>query len=696
MRYSSHCRAINAPPCYHAAHSARSHETHAFTAPAFPREFHCTRNARKRMSDNASAPLRARTDPSSIGPWSVAFAVMMVANLTMPAAMATPMLSRIPNNRRGGGSTPDNATTLASEAQQDLPDDVEMHPINAVQIKSDYTFREFLRAVATASAPFRHLGKTIGEAYSAVSDKAVDRTTLDEAQRVGDAVDAATGLISDVQLARLPGHLADLVVDALDGKAPQPERLADFLQLGAPRTRGSQVPMQPESASAQAPESHAGIDAHEPVKSPHVFDAASDTLPDNRPVGDREIVERGAVHAGGDTANPGFRIEGEHAYLQGYEQALEPAHFPPGPRRQWVTIDGRHYLGGASGYYRVTPGARAGLWLVDAPRGTRAQVPVTYNAQTGEWRAEAPLRLCGGGCGPSRESTPDSVAMSKNDVADAIRHIADRDVRDAIQQAYSDLAQLHLMRTNREDLRPWRDNSIVEHRRILARQLMRLDPYATLFEQQREAALITAIHYDNYVEYDLLNLSPEAFCQENAEILFHYLLIRGVPSHHIRMITVQPQGRPPHVMVLYTESDQFIDLLDLSTPQPPVTGHVDGISGERFTAAVYLTRDTTALLDPWSRIKASSFKHANDIEELMRMLDFSLADTGHRPASPYTVSLTRPYPTPRERAAAAMRGAANMGSSGRSGTPSGTSIRSNPSLRNSPIQPADDNHAASD
>ena len=359
-----------------------------------------------------------------------------------------------------------------------------------------------------------------------------------------------------------------------------------------------------------------------------------------------------------------WQIHGEREHLRDYAQALPPVPLPAAPRRQLIVANGRYYLAGEAGYYHLTRAPRTNQWLVNAPRGTRAQVPVTYDAQTGQWQAQAPLRLCGGGCGPSRESTPDSVAMSQGHLADAIRHIEDPNVRDAIQLAYSDLGHLHLLRTNREDLRALRDNSIVEHRRVLVPQLMRLDPYSTLFEQQREAAQITAIHYDTFIDTAFYELSPEAFCQENAEILFHYLLTRGVPSHHIRMITVHPQGRPPHVMVLYTESDQFIDLLDLSTPQPPVPGHVDGISGERFTAALFLTRDATVLLDPWSRIKASSFRMADEVEELMGMLDTALADTGHRAAAPFRVSITRPYPAPRDHAAASRTGSSGSSSTG--------------------------------
>ncbi|VVD66265.1 hypothetical protein PCE31106_00359 [Pandoraea cepalis] len=698
MRFPSHHRAIHPPPCYRARDTAPARQTEALTAQAFPHAFHGTRNARQRMGGDAS--VRHRVGPpttSAASPWSAAFAVMLVANLMVPPAHATPMLPRRTDRSPGDNDALVNATAIPSDGHAAVPSDVERYPLSAPLIKSHYTLREFLRAVATASAPFRHLGKTIGDAYTAVTGNEVDRPTLETAQRVGSAVDAATGLIPEVQLSRLPGQFADLAADVLEGKPPPSPKLTDVLQYGDPRAMGPHVPIQHASAPAQPvlfrrapmhePASAHGIDAAAPV-APAAEGDGLEPLPYALPEHSLEIVDVPITNAESIGIEHGSRIDGEHEYLQGYEQSLPIEQIPDGPLRQLMTINGRHFLVGESGYYHVTPGQHAHDWLIHAPRGTRAQVPVTYDASTGEWRASAPLRLCGGGCGPSRESTPDSVAMSKNDVADAIRHIADHDVRSAIQQAYSDLAGLHLMRTNREDLRALRDNSIIEHRRILVPQLMRIDPHSTLFEQQREAALITAIHYDNYSEYPIPNLSSEAFCQENAEILFHYLLTRGVPSHHIRMITVQPQGRPQHVMVLYSESDQFIDLLDLSTPQPPVKGHVDGVGSDRFTAAVFLTRDTTLLLDPWSRIKASSFRRANDVEELMGMLDISLADAGHRAGNPYTVSLTRPYPTPRERAAAAQGSAASMGNPRRAEHAESVLLRSGSVRRNPPIQAA--------
>jgi len=694
MRYASHYRAINAPPCYQASATTLSRETDALTAPAFPDAFHGTRNGRKPASDALPTRPRESAQPPSSNAWPVALAVMLVANLITPAARATPMLPRLSGRSHEGDDSPGSVAAPPSDGQAEEYQSVERRPLTQTRIKSQYTAVEFLRAVASASAPFLHIGKAMGDAYAAVSGNEVGQEAIQRAQRVGGVVDAATGLIPKVQMIRLPGRLADVLADDLEGKPLQPEKITDILQFGDPRALGSDVPLRHESAPVQpvpareapmpepapAPEIEADVPvepAVDRVSAENAFEAAARS---------GNAAASPEVGAGGASFHPSLHVEGEREYLQGYEQSLSPEQIPPGPHRQLFIVNGRHYLGGESGYYHVTPGLQAHHWLINAPRGERAQVPVTFDPQTGAWRADAPLRLCGGGCGPSRESTPDSVAMSKNDVEAAIRHIPDRDVREAIQQAYSDLAHLHLKRTNREDLRPMRDNSIVEHRRILVPQLMRLDPGSSLFELQREAAMVTTIHYDNYVENSLLDLTPEAFCQENSEILFHYLLARGVLSHHIRMITIRPQGRPPHVMVLYTESDPFIDVLDLSTPQPPVSGHEDGIPGETFIGALFLTRDSTVLLDPWSRIKATSFPWVNDVAEVQSMLDIALADTGHRSGSPFTVSLTRPYPAPRERVASAMGSSVSMKSGGSSGGSSGESVQSGPVRRDPPIR----------
>lgn len=684
MSHVPHHRAIGSAPCYRLSPTANRRQSSRFGTHEFPRHFRGTRASPRAHATPANGPrCNALSRASSPARWQTVFALTVVANL-VPHALAGPRLPFSRDKHRPDDVPTGEPALHASDIATGMLDDVQRVPVPRAAIKSAYSWPQVMRAFGASSSPFQNLARVIDELHLLVANEELDRETKKAMRDVGTFIDTVTALIPSVQSARLGGHVAEAIADVAEGRPTNAERIGELIQMSDPRALGASPSIlrsepradlaPPEGLADERPASTLEVRDIELAKGDvgvepkgegdavavAPFDANAEANIDKQgrksvsvvdPDGPR--VDAVETVRGGNPVSPIEQpIDGEHDHLRGYEQPLPPGARPDALHPQLFVIDARHYLGGEAGFYRLSASPQANHWLVDAPRGTRAQVPVMYDPQTGRWQAQAPLRLCGGGCGPSRESTPDSVALSQNQLADAIRHIPDRDVRDSIQLAYHDLSQLHLMRTNREDLRPLRDHSINDHREMLVPQLMRLDPYATLFEQQREAALITAIHYDAYIDTGVYDLSPEAFCQENAEILFHYLLARGVPGHHIRIMTVQPRSQPGHVMVLYTESDQFIDLLDLSTPQPPVEGYVDGINGEKFTAALFLTRDTTVLLDPWSRIKASSFVNADSIEELMSQLDTSLSDTGHRPGRPFKVSLTRPYPAPRDRARA--------------------------------------------
>ncbi|ODP32614.1 hypothetical protein [Pandoraea sp. ISTKB] len=85
-----------------------------------------------------------------------------------------------------------------------------------------------------------------------------------------------------------------------------------------------------------------------------------------------------------------------------------------------------------------------------------------------------------------------------------------------------------------------------------------------------------------------------------------------------------------------------------------------------------MTRDTTVLLDPWSRSKAISFARADSPQDAVDILDAAFSDIGHRTGSPYTVSVTRPLAV-RKGVMSSQSSLGSVGSAGSSGTMSGAS-----------------------
>lgn len=660
-----------------------------------------------------AAETRARHTSSVV--WPTAFAMMLVAaNMGTSTALSTPEpqspQDSLPGALGDGGVVP--ATPTASPVgTQTMSEgehaEVVRVPMEHSSIRTQYTFGDVLRAIAAGDQPFRKLSESICDAHAILSGETLDPQTCATLKKIASLIDSATSLIPQVQQMRIPSHLAGRIADEVEDIAPASGELDETLQLVDPRNfaepqgmrgtqRGTNVPFMPEEDTlarqvpAKSPNADVADDAGETNEADeasevdeagnagedHGIDSVEDAVaPRHSPLRQYHAHDTGGApsHAispgsrGREMANhtpADFRIKDERQFLSGYEQALPSVRLPADPRARLMVANGHYYIRGELGYYRATRARDGHHWLVDAPQKgeTRAQVPVTYNKTTAEWQAYAPLRLCGGGgCAPSREASPDSIAMKYQQIADAVRHIPEEPVRTAIERAFHDVSRMALVRSNREDLRQMRDNSIVGHRAALTPTMKRINQKASLFIQQREAALSTTTHY-------YWNREAEAFCQENAEVLFHYLLDNGVPGDRIRMITVQPRNRAPHVMVLYTESPVFIDLLELATPQPPVAGYIDGIDDVSFAGWVSMTRDSTLLLDPWSTVKATSFVDTTTEHELVDELNAALADTGHRPGNPYVVSITRPFGG--RRTLANRRGSmVSLGSSGGSDSP---------------------------
>jgi hypothetical protein len=138
------------------------------------------------------------------------------------------------------------------------------------------------------------------------------------------------------------------------------------------------------------------------------------------------------------------------------------------------------------------------------------------------------------------------------------------------------------------------------------------------------------------------------------------------------MITITPHQRSPHVLVLYTEAHDFITLLDLATPQPPVINHRDGISGVTFGGFVYMNKQETVLLDPWSTTKAIEFSRAGNELDVIQTLDDALSEIGHQSGQPYTVSVTRPFGVrvfgARQRSVSSLESSGSRGSAGSLGS----------------------------
>ncbi|VVD73653.1 hypothetical protein [Pandoraea anhela] len=701
MPYASHCRAIPATPRYGMTPCAQTTSALLRASPGLAHSFRRARTARTTSTAcTAHTPQIAteRQPPSATrhrqdtGPsrraqavWPAAFAVLLVANMMPPAGSGLPrgVLRQSPDviDTAPGfdaSQTHANAPSVNVSWKSGAGDVVAIHPVENRVIKTDYTLSEFLSAVAASSAPFQNAGDALLQMYSLVTGETVDTDTYKTLEQWTEALDFATGLIPDVGLTRMPGEAAGIAADRIEGRETSVERLAAMVQSADARNWKSRgiVQARPdfrEMYKQRYPERFAARKkaAREPA------DPQREPLA-TKPEGAIATVDNpgGVAHSSRATnvAPPalptGWHIEGEHEHLNGYAQTLPQDRLPAGHTDRLVMVDGSHYLRGEAGYYRAMRGRSIDHWLVLAPRGSghAAQVPVIYDPVTGNWHAEKPLRLCGGGCGSSREGTPDSIAMDRDKIIDALAHLRDDNVREGIRYAFNDLSLLHLIRSNRPDLHSLRDNSIIDHRAALRASMKRIRRNVPLIKQQEEASLITTMHY-------YWNHYGEAFCQENSEILFHYLLANRIPPDRIRMITVQPKNRPPHVLVLYTESERLIGLLEAATPQPPLNFEPDGINDMLFAREVYESRDSTVLLDPWSRARATAFVNANHAVDLVDTLDAAFADIGHRPGSMYRVSITRPLGTRRESATSlGSTGSSRSGSS--VGLSSGTSSTS--------------------
>ena len=670
--YRLSCAAHHRATSSHAESGVPRHDSKRFSTTHFSNTFTQARPAAA-WHITRTRPVATGGDAPPAHPassvWPAAFALMLVANLAAPVSGHVPQASQRCRDPDGAhGVDPDCADHVSPAPRgvdgiggADEYAAIVAQPLGQpTHVKSEYSSQDVLRSLGAGNAPFKNLGTSFADIYALLTGKDVSAQAREEIQHGGNVVDAATGLIPEVAMLRLPAELADVMADDIEGKPISAERIISILQSADPRvlTRPLESVLRSvrQGASGKIPIPASAAKAIEGVEKKN----SAGGLESAMNAADTDADAQAAANANSRSDVSATFIEGEQTHLQGYAQQIAEDRLPPGDgARRLVHVDGHLYLRGDAGYYLATPGQSEDHWLIDAPRRTLAQVPVTYDPETGEWTAHAPLRLCGGGCGSSRVTTPDSIALNRHEVDAVLSHLRDDDVQNAILAAYSEMARMKLKRTNRPDLRQFRDYSIIRNRDDIRIALDQIPPDASLFEQQRLASLVTASHYR-------LNPATEAFCQENAEILFHFLVENGIHGDCIRMITIHPKKRAPHALVLYTESDELIDALELSTPVIYEAPGVDGISGNNFAGLIMGAQDTTVLLDPWSRVKAVGFALTKDPQETRRVLDAAFVDIGHRPGDPYTVSLTRPLGPRRS-------GVSRQPSLGSTGTVSGSS-----------------------
>lgn len=540
---------------------------------------------------------RKAAGPSTPTVWPAACALMLVANLIAPVASVGPISAFVPkgvrrchgNDDAEGGASGCAPPALPDQVQPMPGEDVRAEPVDPLMtLKVQYSPQDVLRSIGTGRTPFRHFGDAIADMYVLLTGNTVSQQVRDEIQQRADLVDLATGLIPKVAMSRVPSEMADAVGDGIDGKPVSADRIISIVQSADPRTLARPL-----------------VNALRPGRLSTV----------------RKKAAQATLDKPGAPA-PSVRIESPAKSLQDIEKKV-------------AATDMERIINEAG------EGGRGAL-APDTSLGTKAQVSVGYDPELDLWVAREAQRTCTGDFGNSRVTTPDSIALNRHEVDAVLSHLGDNRARNAILLAYDDVSRMKLLRSNGPNLRQYRDYSIIPNREAIRVALEHIPPDTPLYEQQRLAAVITASHYR-------MNRGAEAFGQENAEILFHFLIENGVHGDCIRMITVHPKGRPPHSLVLYTESEALINALKLATPVRYKGPGVDGISGSTFAGLIMNAHDTTLLLDPWRRVKAVGFALSKDPQETQRVLDAALADVGHRPGEAFRVSLTRPLGSRRTR-----------------------------------------------
>ncbi|AKC69194.1 hypothetical protein [Pandoraea oxalativorans] len=610
MPYASYRRATSVAPAFaptyplshavqHRKASAHIHggvnvQTKRHFSTAFAQARLATPSHASHTSQTHSPLMQGRSRRKAAGPstptvWPAAFALMLVANLIAPVASVDPVAAFVPKGVRRCHRNDETHGDASGCAPPVLPDQARPMPGDMGDVGD---VGDAVRAEPVDPT------MTLKDRYSPQDVLRSMGTGRAPFRHLGDSIADMYVLLTGNTVGQ---HMREEIQQRVD--------LVDMVTGLIPKVAMSRVPSEVAEAVAD------GIDGKS-ITADRIISIVQSTDPrvlaHPRVNTAREKAAQATLDKPGAVA-PAVHIESSEKSLKDIEKKVA-----------------------ATDMERIVDEAGRSAPAPDASPGRVSdEMPAVSNPELDLRGAHEALRICGGDCANRRVTTPDSIATSRHEVDSVLGHLRNNGARSAILLAYNDVSRMELLRSNPPNLRHYRDYSIIPNREAVRIALEHVPPDTPLYEQQRLAAVITASH-------SRMNPGTNALGQENAEILFHFLIENGVHGDCIRMITVHPKGRSPHSLVLYTESEALIDALKLATPVQFEGPGVDGISGNTFAGLIMNAHDTTLLLDPWSRVKAVGFALSKDPQETRRVLDAAFADFGHRPGEAYRVSLTRP------------------------------------------------------
>lgn len=505
-----------------------------------------------------------------------------------------------------------------------------------VSINRNYSASRVLRILGSSRRPFASLAEVADDLHFAAHGKGLPSRQKKMADIAGQWVDVATSLHPRIMLSRnLAGGMASLA-DMLDGKPFTAEQTNAALLALDLRAIGRPSYQRVEASADLAP-------LREPASVPEPPDMRQGALPtETRPIIDEHWLR---------------------------EHVATPTESLPAPNAEGlIHHGGKTWIKGDGGYYQVHRSARNG-WSVYT-RGGLHDVPVQFEPATAQWRAYPKLSLNGGGGATSKqmraappesggtasgrrasnEPASDGAASGRtasNRLAPPPSELMPKDSMDGfrivtssfpllaarpqlagrIRRAFRNLGKLSLLRSNRPDRRHMTDYSIFEARNSIVEELESSGRTSSLESRQESAARITTNYYEAH-------RGSEAYCQENSEILFQYLLDEGVSRKRLSMITFTDSDSG-HVAVLYTKHMSAFKGM-ISEDKQAFLSEAD------FANTVFEQRATTLLLNPWGRAKLLGFEHAETPQDVVNTIDMATGEAGILSRFGYRVRATLP------------------------------------------------------